>query len=317
VNLRYGMAVLVSVGAAASAVAGTDASISLEPEVLLQSDENAGDLGAESTIDADLVRIRLSLHNHDGEELAWLEGELPREQLLLDAQPSRLALHTDETGAAWLLLSPSLTLNDDDLTRAVYSEDRSPLDLGPGLRVHIDRPTSLRDGGVSGARSDLDASFNEEYDRLYGFAGEQGRFDLYDVSLRWDALTPGPVTFSLIGGLKAIRTDVSEDIDEYDRKGNYVSTRLEDEYQMVPVPIIGGGVRWDVGDRFYLEGSAQTHTIPDGNTLLDVTAQTGIDFSPTVGLRAGYTYVRTAVELEQFDASLSQSGVFARIEISF
>jgi hypothetical protein len=64
-------------------------------------------------------------------------------------------------------------------------------------------------------------------------------------------------------------------------------------------------------------GTAQTHTIPDGNTLLDLTAETGIDFSPTVGLRAGYTYVRTAVELEQFDARLSQSGVFARVEISF
>jgi hypothetical protein len=114
-----------------------------------------------------------------------------------------------------------------------------------------------------------------------------------------------------------VSTDVTEGVAEYDAGGNYVSTRAEDEYRMVPVPIVGGSFRWDVDDRFYLVGTAQTHTIPDGNTLLDLTAETGIDFSPTVGLRAGYTYVRTAVELEQFDARLSQSGVFARVEISF
>ncbi len=246
-----------------------------------------------------------------------MERELPRQGFSLGARTSGLVLHTkasSETETSGLL-DPTLTLEYESLRNVIEGDDLSPLDFGPKLRFHFDRPTSLRDGGVSGSQAALGPSASE--DRIYGFAGDQGQFDLYDISLRWDAFTPGPVTFSLIGGVKAISTDVTQGIAEYNSSGAYVSTRSEDEYRMVPVPIVGGGVRWNVGDGFYLEGSAQTHTIPDGNTLLDLTAETGIDFSSNVGLRAGVTYVRTSVELRQFDASLTQSGVFARVQISF
>lgn len=189
--------------------------------------------------------------------------------------------------------------------------ERSPLDLRPDLRLEFSRGTRLRDGGVNGSQGALSDN------RLAGYADGRGEIDLYDLSLRWDAFSPGPLTFSVITGLKAVDANIVNARDEYDASGEYVSTRLEDGRGVTPVPIFGGGVRWDVGRGIYLSGAAQTHTIPDGASLLDVIAEGGIDFSPTVGLRAGYQYLHTGVRVQDLDASVNVSGVFARLEIAF
>ncbi len=189
--------------------------------------------------------------------------------------------------------------------------DQSPFELAPRLRLEFSRPTQLRDGGVNGEHSAFGVG------QLSAFADDRGEIDLYDIAFRWDAVSQGPVTFSLIGGVKAVAADIVNEVGEYDVSGNLVSTRLDDAYGIAPVPVFGGGVRWDVSDTFYISGAAQTHTIPDGASLLDLTAQTGLDFSPNVGLRAGYQYLRTTVQVQNLDASLSVSGVFARLEITF
>ncbi|MEZ6241879.1 MAG: hypothetical protein R3B57_02450 [Phycisphaerales bacterium] len=199
---------------------------------------------------------------------------------------------------------------DDTLVRMLRTE-RSPFELAPRLRIEFSRPTQLRDGGVSGDQSALGA------DRLAAFSDNRGDIDLYNIALRWDAFRPGPLTFSFIGGVQAVQADIVGQVREYDSSGNVVSTRLDDAYGIAAVPVFGGGIRWDVSDRFYISGAAQTQTIPDGASLLDVTAQTGLDLSPTVGLRAGYQYLRTTVQVQNLDASLSVSGVFARLEIAF
>lgn len=201
--------------------------------------------------------------------------------------------------------------DDVSLAAALLSPERSPLELRPDLRFEFSRGTRLRDGGVNGSRGALSD------DKLAGYADGRGEIDVYDVALRWDAFSPGPLTFSLITGLKAVDANIVNARDEYDASGAYVSTRLEDGRGVTPVPIFGGGVRWDVGRGIYLSGAAQTHTIPDGASLLDVIAEGGIDFSPTVGLRAGYQYLHTGVRVQDLDASVSVSGVFARLEITF
>ncbi len=315
VNVRNAMTLLVCVGASAPAIGGAEASLSLEPENLLQPQDAALDPASVAPIDVRLVDIRLSPLVDETPEPTWSRRNLERDGLTLGDGASSLSLRSEGASRAWHA-PDTATLNDDDeLSRIINGEQRSAFDFGPSVRLHFDRPTSLRDGGVGGTQIALSNAPTE--DRIYGYENSQGQFDLYDISLRWNTLSSGPVSFSLIGGVKAVSTDVTQGINEYDSGGNHVSTRSEDEYRMVPVPIVGGSFRWDVDDTFYFEGTAQTHTIPDGNTLLDFTAETGIDFSPTVGLRAGYTYVRTAVELNQFDARLTQSGVFARVQISF
>lgn len=311
VNVRDGIVLLATAGACAPAIAGgIEASISLEPTTLLHDADAALDSAPIAPLDAHLVRLRLS---HAGSaDVAPPARSLSNGPIEIETSQTTLSLQS--RGSVWEV-SDAVYADDDALARSIEIEDASPLELGPKMRIHFQRPTSLRDGGIGGSQTSLNNAPTE--DRIYGFENGQGQFDLYDISLRWNTLTTGPVSFALIGGVKAVSTDVTEGVAEFDAGGNHVSTRAEDEYRMVPVPIVGGSFRWDVGERFFLEGTAQTHTIPDGNTLLDLTAETGIDFSPTVGLRAGYTYVRTAVELEQFDARLTQSGVFARVQIRF
>lgn len=302
-NRRVGMTLLAGVGASVQAIAGADAFISLQP-ASLHDEHSELDTSAIQPIDTSLTTLDLT-RTLEPESSVYVPTEFERQVSTLELR------HTAPRWGA----SDSLFSEDDALARVIEIEDTTPLELGPSVRLHFERPTPLRDGGIGGSQSSLSNTPSE--DRIYGFENAQGQFDLYDISLRWNTFSTGPVSFALIGGVKAVSTDVTERVAEYDERGAQVSTRAEDEYRMVPVPIVGGSFRWDVGERFYLVGTAQTHTIPDGNTLLDLTAETGIDFSPTVGLRAGYTYVRTAVELEKFDARLTQSGVFARVQIRF
>ncbi len=313
-NVRSVISLLVCVGAAAPAIGGAESSLSLEPENLLQLESSAINPSSVAPIDVQLVDIRLTPREGEAQEPTWAQRTLARDTLTLRDGAGTISLSADGAVRAWHAPDTS-SMNDDELSRIIEGERRSAFDFGPSVRLHFDRPTSLRDGGIGGAQIALSNEATE--DRIYGYENSQGQFDLYDISLRWNTISSGPVSFSLIGGVKAISTDVTEGINEYDSGGNHITTRSEDEYRMVPVPIVGGSLRWDVSDTVYFEGAAATHTIPDGNTLLDFTAETGIDFSPTVGLRAGYTYVRTAVELDQFDARLTQSGVFARVQISF
>ena len=315
VNVRNAMSLLVCVSAAAPAIGGAEAALSLEPENLLQREESTLNAAAVAPLDIRLMDLRLRPREDGAPEPTVTPSHLGPDEFTLGVAASTLTLSTKDAGGAWLESDSAAYFDDDALSQIIEGERREAFDFGPSVRLHFDRPTSLRDGGIGGSNTSFENAQSE--DRFYGFENSQGQFDLYDISLRWNALSPGPVSFSLIGGVKAVSTDVTEGIAEYDSRGNHVSTRAEDEYRMVPVPIVGGSFRWDVGETFYFEGTAQTHTIPDGNTLLDFTAETGFDFSPTVGLRAGYTYVRTAVELDQFDARLTQSGVFARVQISF
>lgn len=305
---------LAVAGGVAPALAGVESAICLQPDALHDPSDAPTPTPEFEIASLRLAPVRITLHHRLWATPAPESPTIDAPEPTLNGQSSDLSLEASpESG--WRLDPTLVNVDDERLARALRTESDSPLAFGPSLRLHFDRPTSLRDGGIGGSNTSLSNTPTE--DRIYGFENSQGQFDLYDISLRWSTVQAGPVSFSLIGGVKAVSTDVTEGVAEYDAGGNYVSTRAEDEYRMVPVPIVGGSFRWDVDDRFYLVGTAQTHTIPDGNTLLDLTAETGIDFSPTVGLRAGYTYVRTAVELEQFDARLSQSGVFARVEISF
>ncbi len=213
-------------------------------------------------------------------------------------------------GTAVLGVSGFDAPRSDPLDELLRSE-RSPLELAPSLRIEFSRPTQLRDGGVSGDAGAL------RPDRLSAFADDRGDIDLYNVAFRWDAVSRGPITLSLMGGVQAVQANIVGRVGEYDSDGNLVSSRLDDAQGVAPVPVVGGGVRWDVSEKFFIAGAAQTHTIPDGASLLDLTAQTGLDLSPTVGLRAGYQYLRTTVQVQDLDASLSVSGLFARLEIAF
>lgn len=173
------------------------------------------------------------------------------------------------------------------------------------LRLEVGRRTSLRDGGVDEAVTELGD------ETLAGYVESDGEFDLYDLALGWRAV-PGPVSFELLGGVKAIRADVGTVTQDGDG-----GTTLQEAQGFVAVPVVGGSLRLALDERLSLVTSATTHALSDGATYLDATVEAALDFTANIGLTAGYQYVRSTLRVRDVDAELDQSGLFARLTIRF
>lgn len=241
-------------------------------------------------------RARLSLLRADGMELAWIEGTV--------------AVPLDETDIAWPLTidfePPENTTpyDRDDLT-ADWPDPRSSQDA---LRLIVDRNTALRDGGISGSRG---AITQDGVMRLSSIASGEGEYDIYDLAFAWDAFTPGPLTVSLTGGLKAIDARIGKVIDD-----GGVPT-FQDARGMVAVPVIGGGLSWQLDENIALTGSAMTQSFSGQGSVLDMSAETSIRLTPNIGLSAGYQFIRSAIQVQSLGTELQRQGVYARIRIEF
>ncbi len=233
-------------------------------------------------------RARLSLMRADGVELAWIEGEV--------ALPS-----FDGAG-----LVPDQFRFD---APRLDGDGPSGAQPGDSLRLVVDRDTALRDGGISGATGAI--SGDDGLMRLSSLASGEGEYDIYDLTLSWDAFRPGPVTVSFIGGLKAIDARFGRTIND-GGTGTYRDAR-----GVVAVPVVGGGVSWAIADGFALSGTASTQTFDGQGTVLDMSAETSIRLAPNVGLSAGYQFIRSAIEVQSLSAQLEREGVYARIQILF
>ncbi len=230
---------------------------------------------------------RLSLVRADGVELAWIEGLLTvpafeGRNLLPDVlrfEAPRLDENTGET-----------------------------LGVGESVRFVIDRNTYLRDGGISGEGDAI--AGDGGLMRLASLAAGEGEYDIYDLSLSWDAYSPGPLTVSVIGGLKAIDARISKSADG-------AGGSFRDARGVAAVPVIGGGVSWRLNDDMTLSGVATTQSFSGQGSVLDLSAETSIRLAPNVGLSAGYQFIRSSIEVQSLDATLESEGVFARIQIRF
>lgn len=241
-------------------------------------------------------RARLSLMRADGVELAWVEGDLSIPEYRHDwTLPEAISF-----------TPPTIDIEGIDPTQLALVDARG--DTDDALRLVIDRDTSLTDGGISGARG---AISTDGIMRLSSIASGEGEYDFYDLKFAWDALAPGPLTISLTGGLKAIDARIGKVVDE-----GGVST-FEDARGVVAVPIIGGGVSWQLDDNIAFTGSAVTQSFGGQGSVLDMSAETSIRFSPNVGLSAGYQFIRSAIQVQSLGSELEREGVYARIRIVF
>ena len=231
---------------------------------------------------------RLSLIRADGVELAWVE--------------SRFGVPA---------FSAKPVLRDHVRFEAPWLEESSGVNdpLGRSVRLGIDRNTALRDGGISGEQTMVGG--DDGLVRLASVAGGEGEYDIYDLSMTWDALTPGPLTLSLIGGLKAIDARIGKVVVEGD------GASFRDARGVVAVPVVGGGVSWRLSEEMSLHGTASTHTFSNQGTVLDFSAETSIRLAPNIGLFAGYQFIRSAIEVESLQADLEREGLFARLQIRF
>lgn len=182
-------------------------------------------------------------------------------------------------------------------------------DLLRSLGLHVERSTALRDGGIDSSRGALEA------DPLAGYAEPHGEFDLYDISMNVGQFGDRDLGLSLLTGFRAIRAEVGQVSVSQDRAGNTTTTYHEGQ-GVVAVPVIGTGVHWSPTDEIRLRGNASTHTISNA-TFFDLRAEAEIRLAYNVGLTAGYEYVRSAMEVRNVEAELSEAGLFARLQIKF
>jgi hypothetical protein len=231
---------------------------------------------------------RLSLLRADGVELAWIEGLVK----VPEFRGTRVLPDVLRFEAPWLDPSTGVTQG-----------------TGESIRFEVDRGTLLRDGGISGNAGMLEG--DDGLMRLSSLASGEGEYDIYDLSLTWDAYKPGPLTLSVIGGIKAIDARIGRTV----QSGG--TTTFEDARGVVAVPVIGGGVAWKLSEDMTLSGMASTQTFDGAGSVVDLSAETSIRISPNIGFSAGYQFIRSAIEVQSMDAELEREGLFARLQIRF
>ena len=134
---------------------------------------------------------------------------------------------------------------------------------------------------------------------------------MYDLSLEWDAISAGPVTISLMSGLKAIEANIGK------RVTTNNDTTIEQVNRFTALPMIGSGVRWQINNDLSFSGTALTLPVETGDTLVDFNASTDLRLSKNVGLSAGYRIIRSSFEVGSVNTDVSQEGLFARLQIKF
>lgn len=181
------------------------------------------------------------------------------------------------------------------------------VDLGDSINFSVGRTTELRDGNISGSQGSLDQG-NEH---LPSLAQAEGEYDMYDIALEWRAVDAGPVSFSVISGLKAIEANIGKPIS----KGGLSTT--ETVHRFTAMPMIGSSVRWEINPDISFSSSALTHPTDTGNSLIDFNASTDLRLTQNMDFSAGYRIIRSSFEVGSVDTDVSQEGLFARLQISF
>ncbi len=192
---------------------------------------------------------------------------------------------------------------------ATHHGNHRGVHLNDSVSFSVGRTTELRDGNISGSEGTLDN--DSDRDHVASLAQSEGEYDLYDLSLEWEAVQAGPVTVSVLSGLKAIEANIGK------RVTKNGSTSIDTVHRFTALPMIGSGVRWEVSDTLSFSGAALTHPIDAGDALIDFNASTDLQLSNNVGLSAGYRIIRSSFEVGSLDTEVKQEGLFARLQISF
>ena len=190
-----------------------------------------------------------------------------------------------------------------------HSPDSSMLALHDTLQFKVGRTTDLSDGNIAGSKGGLGGSGD---DHIASIAQQDGEYDLYDLSLQWDAVDAGPLKLSVLSGFKAIEANITKRTT--DDSG---TTSLDNIHEVAALPMVGSGMSWQISENFSIRGAALTHPVSSGDALLDLNAATDLRITRNVGFVAGYRVIRSSFEVGNSDTELTQEGLFARLQISF
>lgn len=231
-----------------------------------------------------------------------------------------LPVDVTEQSELWELLI------DQDLSKTV-SRDRA-LDVQSGGND----PVPLRQGSEiklrDGLRLDLgmtrfDMEDNPGVDfisvdpSLGAFGSVDARMKVYDFSLAWDAYQPGPVTLSVLGGVKAVTLRARVNNDLLNDAGAFVGSQRFETNELVPVPVVGGAVKWDISPGAWVRGTGTGHGLGDVGAYLDLTAEAGLRLTNRADMTAGYRFRQGQIDVNQFDADMDASSLFAKLQFRF
>lgn len=239
-----------------------------------------------------LTLDELSLMRASGVDPSWINNRI----LLPEFDPSQ----------------HRITQGDHPLTVeswATHYTNPHGVQLNDSVRFAVGRSTELRDGNISGNEGTLDSTSGR--DHIPSLAQSEGEYDIYDISLEWDAFKAGPVTLSLLSGLKAIEANIGKRIT---KNGD---TSIDSVHRFTALPMVGSGIRWQISDNLSFSGAALTHPVETGDALMDFNASTDLRISNNIGLITGYRIIRSSFDVGTVRTDLTQEGLFARLEISF
>ena len=248
--------------------------------------------------------------------------EVPGTPLVSLTAEDLVAMRASGIDPSWItarfdipIFNPSLrrfTQEDHPVTVeswATHHSTKSGMALNDTLRFKVGRTTDLSDGNIAGSNGALNSDGD---DHIASITQSEGEYDIYDLSLQWDAFEAGDVKLSLMSGVKAIEANIAKRVS--DASGN---TSIDSAHRVTALPMIGSGVSWQITDDFSIRGSALTHPIESGSALMDFNAATSLRITGNVGFVAGYRIIRSSFEVDSIDTELTQEGLFARLQISF
>lgn len=204
-----------------------------------------------------------------------------------------------------------LTQGDDPLlveSWATHNTSGRGVELASALRFSVGRTTELRDGNISGSQGGIGGGGD---DHVASYAQSEGEYDIYDLSLEWDAISAGPVTLSVLSGIKAIEANIGKRVSKAE------GTVIESAHRVTAMPMVGSGIRWRINEALSFSGAAITHPIESGDALIDFNASTDLRISQNVGFVAGYRIIRSSFDVDSIETEVEQEGLFARLEIKF
>jgi hypothetical protein len=203
---------------------------------------------------------------------------------------------------------PITTLDPETLSE-LRTETDSPSLLYARARTGL-RPGTLRAGGGIAFNHDANLTPN------HGHTGPSGSFAIYDVGVRligteFGAQTHSPVGIDFVGGLNAVHASVRAE------RGAAFSSGSRDAEGFVAIPVVGTRISWSPSDWFQLSGRATTQAIDTGGSIMDLEALATLTLTESIDLEAGYQDIRGTFDVRGVNATLDESGVFARIRVQF
>lgn len=196
-------------------------------------------------------------------------------------------------------------------TWARHHSDSTPvMVINDALSFRVGRTTALSDGNIAGSTGGLSEPGSSGH--VASVAQSEGEYDLYDLSLAWDALQTDDLSFSLLSGVKAIDANIAKRI-----SGAGGTTSIDSERRVVLIPMVGSGVRWQLSDDLSISGSALTHPVETGDALVDFNAATDLRITRNIDFTAGYRIIRSTFDVGAISSELTQEGLFARLQIRF